>query len=1139
MNNNTNVSIRRQSRRFRTAICLFTPLALGLSGFAQDDEEDEQVFELSPFTVDGSDDQGYRATSTLAGTRIRTDLKDVGSSVSVVTEAFMDDIGATDSESLLTYTVGTETGGLQGNYSGLDANLNDSESLLRPNENTRVRGLAEAENTRDFFISEVPWDGYNVVRVDLQRGPNSILFGLGSPGGVINTNLKKASVENENEVSIRVDEHGSLRTVADFNKVLIEDQLFARYIYLNDQTEFQQDPTFQDDERHYFTARYLPDFLQGESWTTKLEVTYETGEVVANRPRVTPPIDRITPWFNELGQATFDFFDGGPGQNDYLGDLFGGTTISFDGVTPISHVLPVSGDVVNLLPGQNDRARLPSAIDPTLADPRGGGSGRPLQIASTSGIASNLGLQFSNDYRDAVLQDTRLFNFYDNSIDGDSSRQFRDFEVNSVRLEQSLFNGLLNYELAHSEENYSDLNDSFLGGGAALGIDVNETLVTDLLNPLVGGIRPQSNANVGRAMLTQRSTFTSNARNSEQRNTRFTVSSELDFNEILDSDGPLPGILGKHNFTGLYAESTSDRESIGYASYALTGEYTSALVNETGGALGSAIDPAREIRLTSYISGDLRGSSLSDGLNLSAPASSLVVPNRVSTAVFDTDSAQYIGRNFGVDGVRRGITNDLIRSATVARSQTDSEAIVWQGRWLDGILSTTVGLRSDENTAWNNSSQRDPFSPDYGINGRDANGDPIVPVTVSGGSESYSAVLHSPQWLKEKLPGGMNISLLYNESENFDPEAGRIDVLGRALAPPSATTEEMGFMVNGFDDRFSLKVVWYESEATFASDNLGLSLWYLGHAESRNYVRYKNSEAGLLTDGAQGWVYQPINGQTAAEALAEQQAAVAAAAPAFNDDFDAVAAAWGWVPTDDKWQNVVWPPGGTDLNNAGLTATSDTFSEGVELEMFIRPTDNWDIVINAAKTDAVRTNVGGSLVEWIESRNEFWNGPAGDLRRWGAGSNQTARDEWNIEIYRAWQLARLQAGASVAELRPYRANVISNYRFSDGKFKGMNIGGGLRWEDTNIIGFPPIATPDGDSFDLTSPYEASAETNFDFWAGYQTALNDNVDWRIQLNVKNVFGKDELIEISRNPDGTTAGARIAPNRLIQITNTFTF
>jgi hypothetical protein len=56
-----------------------------------EDASDEEVVSMNPFAVTSEEDRGYRATSTLAGTRIKTDLKDVGSAISVVTAEFLQD----------------------------------------------------------------------------------------------------------------------------------------------------------------------------------------------------------------------------------------------------------------------------------------------------------------------------------------------------------------------------------------------------------------------------------------------------------------------------------------------------------------------------------------------------------------------------------------------------------------------------------------------------------------------------------------------------------------------------------------------------------------------------------------------------------------------------------------------------------------------------------------------------------------------------------------------------------------------------------------------------------------------------------------------------------------------------------------
>src|SRR5262245_32692612 len=46
----------------------------------------EPTIVLSPFEVVAEEDSGYKATSTLAGTRLRSELKDLAASISVVTK---------------------------------------------------------------------------------------------------------------------------------------------------------------------------------------------------------------------------------------------------------------------------------------------------------------------------------------------------------------------------------------------------------------------------------------------------------------------------------------------------------------------------------------------------------------------------------------------------------------------------------------------------------------------------------------------------------------------------------------------------------------------------------------------------------------------------------------------------------------------------------------------------------------------------------------------------------------------------------------------------------------------------------------------------------------------------------------------
>jgi len=71
----------------------------------------DEVMKLSPFVVETDTDKGYQSASTLAGTRLRTELRDVGAAISVVNAQFLADTGSTNTKDILVYTTGTEASG--------------------------------------------------------------------------------------------------------------------------------------------------------------------------------------------------------------------------------------------------------------------------------------------------------------------------------------------------------------------------------------------------------------------------------------------------------------------------------------------------------------------------------------------------------------------------------------------------------------------------------------------------------------------------------------------------------------------------------------------------------------------------------------------------------------------------------------------------------------------------------------------------------------------------------------------------------------------------------------------------------------------------------------------------------------------
>jgi outer membrane receptor for monomeric catechols len=321
-----------------------------------DDDLDDDVLLLSPFEVEASTNVGYLATQTLAGTRIKTDLKDVGSAISVVTKEMLRDTGATDNQTLLAYTTNTEVGGTTGNFAGFvgdDSDLDETDSLINPNQNTRVRGLTSADNTRDYFLTNTPWDGFNTERVDMQRGPNAMLYGLGSPAGIINSSSNQAYFEDSGgNLSLRFDRWGGSRASVDYNQVILEDELAVRVDVLKDNGRYRQKQAYENDQRFYITSRYAPKFLNTDQVSTQFRVNYEHGEIDANRPRTLTPTDLLTAWWDELDQEGVDPIadqdeggkldvDGGNYQAWYGGifaNAYGGVLVSTDSGSDTSTV---------------------------------------------------------------------------------------------------------------------------------------------------------------------------------------------------------------------------------------------------------------------------------------------------------------------------------------------------------------------------------------------------------------------------------------------------------------------------------------------------------------------------------------------------------------------------------------------------------------------------------------------------------------------------------------------------------------------------------------------------------------------------------------------------------------------------------
>src|SRR5690606_9344209 len=378
-------------------------------------------------------------------------------------EAFLRDINAHDNEGALLYALNTEVGGPRGNFSGgvtvSTQNTNELSLFSNPSGNTRVRGLTSADNTRNYFLSDIPWDGYTVSRVDLQRGPNAILFGLGSPAGVVNTTIDSAEFKNAGQLNVETDQFGSLRVAVEYNQVLIDGQLAAKVAILHNERKFRQHPAFSDDKRVFGALRYRPSFLNRNGMSFEISGNYEHGSIDSNRPRILPPLDQLSAWWDPVAQ-------GGLAQQTFNPHLARQLP---DANMPDTFLPPLGGyrgaglivdPVANQFGFENPSrylARRPDGsiietIDATGGDgpfPQSNAYGRvALRRYDEWAVAAGLPFAGFGGYLPATMTDPSVFDFYNKLIDGPNKGEWTDWDVFDVSLTQTFLNEKIGYQLS-------------------------------------------------------------------------------------------------------------------------------------------------------------------------------------------------------------------------------------------------------------------------------------------------------------------------------------------------------------------------------------------------------------------------------------------------------------------------------------------------------------------------------------------------------------------------------------------------------------------------------------------------------------------------------------------------------------------
>jgi hypothetical protein len=245
---------------------------------------------------------------------------------------------------------------------------------------------------------------------------------------------------------------------------------------------------------------------------------------------------------------------------------------------------------------------------------------------------------------------------------------------------------------------------------------------------------------------------------------------------------------------------------------------------------------------------------------------------------------------------------------------------------------------------------------------------------------------------------------------------------------------------------------------------------------------------------------------------------------------------------------------GPGFTGAGaLTSRVMSFRQaaGYEVSLNLRPTPNWNVRINGTDSKTTDSDIGAPWLAWIQERLPVWqrvvakNGEPGSDGRpatWATGftndsATETLKHYYETTLTSSMVYLRALDGRVSEGTRGKRANVITSYRFSEGKLKGASLTGAVRWRPPVVIGYPTTVTSGGETIlDINHPYRGDRELATDIGIGYRGKMKPfgGLHYNVQLNVRNVLDDGPTIPYRAYTDGSIAGVATLEPRLFIFT-----
>ena len=256
----------------------------------------EEIVQLSPFVVSTSKDIGYRASNAVSATRMNTPIKDIPISITAFTEEFINDINPTLFNEVVSYAPGvTKT----------NANFGGTRDMIN------IRGFEQNSPLRNGFAGAGLIDPAVIARVEVSRGPSSVLYGSLAPGGVVNYITKRPMAKRGGELSVSAGSFDRLGATLDVWGSIDQAQTLRYRIVALGETNKDIYPNYRKERTLIFPAiQWVPNKNWSITWDYEKSNTVENATPLL-RPQIRPR--NFTPSVN----AGWSFYPGLPRNFSY------------------------------------------------------------------------------------------------------------------------------------------------------------------------------------------------------------------------------------------------------------------------------------------------------------------------------------------------------------------------------------------------------------------------------------------------------------------------------------------------------------------------------------------------------------------------------------------------------------------------------------------------------------------------------------------------------------------------------------------------------------------------------------------------------------------------------------------------------